>query len=87
MGGDNSALRQSRSFLLAVDDEQFLLCDEMRALRFAMEYAKAGRALRKACICSTVVVFGSARTLPPGEAERRLAAARTPEEKIVALQQ
>ena len=85
--GDNSAQRQSRSFLLAVDDEEFLLCDEMRALRFAMEYAKAERALRKACICSTVVVFGSARTLPPEEAERRLAAARTPEEKVAALRQ
>ncbi len=84
-GGGNSAQRQSRSFLLAVDDEEFLLCDEMRALRFAMEYAKAERALRKACICSTVVVFGSARTLPLEEAERRLATARTPEEKATAL--
>jgi uncharacterized protein (TIGR00730 family) len=87
VGSDNSAQRQSRSFLLAVDDDEFLLCDEMRALRFAMEYAKAERALRKACICSTVVVFGSARTLPPEEAERRLAMARTPDEKVAALQQ
>lgn len=86
-GDDNSAQRQSRSFLLAVDDEEFLLCDEMRALRFAMEYAKAERALRKACICSTVVVFGSARTLPLEEAERRLATACTPEEKATALRQ
>ncbi|MBL6650618.1 MAG: LOG family protein [Reyranella sp.] len=59
----------------------------MRALRFAMEYAKAERVLRKACICSTVVVFGSARTLPPEDAERQLISARTPEEKIAALQQ
>jgi uncharacterized protein (TIGR00730 family) len=84
--GSNNAQRNSRSYLLAVDDEEFLLCDEMRALRFAMEYAKAERALRKACICSTVVVFGSALTLPPEEAEQLLAAARTSEETATAMQ-
>ena len=55
---DNSAQRRSQSFLLPVDDKEFILSDEMRPLRFAMEYAKAKLALRKACICFPVVVFG-----------------------------
>ena len=61
----NHAQRQSPSFLLPVEDREFILSDEMRPLRFAMEYAKAELALRKACICSTVVVFGSARIPSP----------------------
>ncbi len=61
----NDTQRHSSSFLLPVEDKEFLLSDEMRPLRFAMEYAKAELALRKACICSTVVVFGSARILSP----------------------
>ncbi|MBL6614914.1 MAG: TIGR00730 family Rossman fold protein [Reyranella sp.] len=61
----NDTQRHSSSFLLAADDKEFILSDEMRPLRFAMEYAKAELALRKACICSTVVVFGSARIPSP----------------------
>lgn len=76
---DNSAQRASRSFLLPVDDKEFLLSDEMRPLRFALEYAKAEQALRKACIFSTVVVFGSARIPSPEQAETvRLGAAASP---------
>jgi uncharacterized protein (TIGR00730 family) len=66
---DNSAQRASPSYLLPVDDQAFLLSDEMRPLRFALEYAKAEQALRKACIVSTVVVFGSARIPSPEQAE------------------
>jgi hypothetical protein len=65
---DNSAQRAPQSYLLPVDDKAFLLSDEMRPLRFALEYAKAEQALRKACICSTVVVFGSARSPSPEQA-------------------
>ena len=66
----NDAQRQSPSFVLAAADEKFILSDEMRPLRFAMEYAKAELALRKACICSTVVVFGSARIPSPEQLAR-----------------
>jgi uncharacterized protein (TIGR00730 family) len=72
----NRAQRESRSFVLPVDDKEFLLSDEMRPLRFALEYAKAEQALRKACICSTVVVFGSAR-IPSPEQVEMLRAARS----------
>jgi uncharacterized protein (TIGR00730 family) len=67
---DNEAQRRSPSFLLPVDDKEFILSDEMRPLRFAMEYAKAELALRKACVCSTIVVFGSARTPSPEQLAR-----------------
>jgi uncharacterized protein (TIGR00730 family) len=66
---DNSAQRASQSYLLPVDDKAFLLSDEMRALRFALEYGKAEIALRRAHVWSTVVVFGSARIPSPEQAE------------------
>jgi uncharacterized protein (TIGR00730 family) len=69
VSNENSAQRLSRSYVLPVDDREFLLSDEMRSLRFALEYAKAEQALRKCCVCSTVVVFGSARIPSPEQAE------------------
>ncbi|MCA3345067.1 MAG: 3-isopropylmalate dehydrogenase, partial [Roseomonas sp.] len=58
---DNGAQKHSRSYLLAVEDQEFLLRDEMRPFRFGMEYAKAEYELRDWGVRSTVVVFGSAR--------------------------
>lgn len=65
---DNSAQMRSPSYRLPVEDVDFLLRDEMRAIRFGLEYAKAELALRDAGIRSTVVVFGSARIPSPEEA-------------------
>jgi uncharacterized protein (TIGR00730 family) len=59
----------SRSYLLPIEDTEFLLRDETRALRFALEYAKAELILRDWHIRSTIIVFGSAR-VPPPEAMR-----------------
>jgi len=58
---NNGAQKHSRSYLLAVEDQEFLLRDEMRPFRFGMEYAKAEYELRDWGVRSTVVVFGSAR--------------------------
>jgi uncharacterized protein (TIGR00730 family) len=77
MTRDNSAQRASTSYVLPVLDQEFLLSDEMRPVRFALEYAKAEQALRRACVCSTVVVFGSARAPSPEQAEMLRAAAPT----------
>jgi len=84
---NNDLQRHSPSFLLPVEDKEFILSDAMRPLRFAMEYAKAELALRKACICSTVVVFGSARIPSPERlAELRSGVLRNgEEEKLEAL--
>ena len=71
----NALQLASPSYRLAIEDKDFLLRDEMRALRFAMEYAKPELALREWGVRSTVVVFGSARIPPPEEAEARIAAA------------
>jgi uncharacterized protein (TIGR00730 family) len=51
----------SPSYRLPALDEEFLLSDAMRGVRFLLEYAKAEEALRTAGIRSTIVVFGSAR--------------------------
>ncbi len=71
----------SRSSLLAVEDTEFLLRDEMRAIRFALEYAKAELALRDWGIRSTIIVFGSARVPSPEKAAAAREAAHTDAEK------
>ena len=77
---DNERQRLSRSYLLPVEDSEFLLRDELRGIRFALEYSKAELLLREWGIRSTVIVFGSARTPSQEQAEAMLAAAKTPEE-------
>jgi len=79
-----TAKNGSRSSLLAVEDTEFLLRDEMRAIRFALEYGKAELALRDWGIRSTVIVFGGARIPSPEQAEAAMAAATTDAEKAVA---
>jgi uncharacterized protein (TIGR00730 family) len=73
---DNSAQIQSRSYLLPVQDQEFLLRDEMRSLRFALEFSKADLLLRDWGIRSTVIVFGGSRVPSPETAESALQAAR-----------
>jgi len=80
----NGAQKNSRSYLLAVEDQEFLLRDEMRPFRFGMEYAKAEYALRDWGVRSTVVVFGSARTPSAEEAAAQAKKARGPAEKRAA---
>lgn len=56
----------SPSYRLAALDQDFLLGDSMRGVRFLLEFAKAEDALRAWGIISTIVVFGSARVAPDG---------------------
>jgi len=58
---DNAAQMASPSFRLAALDQDFVLSDSMRGVRFLLEYAKAEEALRAWGVRSTIVVFGSAR--------------------------
>jgi uncharacterized protein (TIGR00730 family) len=51
----------SPSYRLAAMDQDFLLGDSMRGVRFLLEYAKAEESLRIWGVRSTIVVFGSAR--------------------------
>jgi uncharacterized protein (TIGR00730 family) len=74
----------SRSTLLAVEDTEFLLRDEMRAIRFALEYGKAELALRDWGIRSTILVFGGARVPSPEQAAAAAEVARTDVERELA---
>ena len=69
----------SSSYVLAVDDKDFLLKREQRGIRFALEYEKAEQALADAGIRSTVIAFGSARIPSPEQAEQMLKDAKGPE--------
>ncbi len=66
MSDVNAAQIASPSYRLAALDQDFLLGDSMRGVRFLLEYAKAEEALRAGDVRSTVVVFGSARAREDG---------------------
>jgi uncharacterized protein (TIGR00730 family) len=72
-----SAQEKSPSFLLPVEDTQFLLRDEMRSIRFALEHGKAELLLRDWGIRSTIIVFGGARIPSPEQAQAAAGAAVT----------
>ena len=57
----NRAQLESPTFKLAALDQDYLLGDSMRGLRFQLEYEKAEEALRRFGVVSTLVVFGSSR--------------------------
>jgi hypothetical protein len=57
----NREQTHSASYRLAALDQDFLLGDSMRGVRFLLEYAKAEEHLRAWGVRSTIVVFGSAR--------------------------
>jgi len=58
----------SPSYRLASLDQEFLLGESMRGVRFLLEFAKADEILRSAGVRSTLVVFGSARVREDGSA-------------------
>ena len=73
---DNSLQRGAPSYRLPVEDTDFLSNrEEMRGLRFALEYTKADLTLRDWGVRSTIIVFGSARIPSPELAAARIAAA------------
>jgi uncharacterized protein (TIGR00730 family) len=61
---ENAASLASPSYRLPALDQDFLLGDSTRGVRFLLEYAKAEEALRAWGVRSTIVVFGSARVGP-----------------------
>jgi uncharacterized protein (TIGR00730 family) len=69
-GGPESAYK------LAFTDTQFLLREELRPVRMQLELLKPEMVQKERGIESTIVIFGSARVLPPEESARQLAAAQ-----------
>ena len=68
--GPNSAYR------LAFTDAEFLLREELRPVRMQLELLKPEMVQDEQGVESTIVIFGSARVLPPDVASAALAAAR-----------
>lgn len=66
LGASNIEQVRSVAYKLAALDQDFLLSDSMRGLRFLLEYEKAEKYLRSWGVRSTLVVFGSARVLEDG---------------------
>lgn len=62
----------SPAYRLAFDDEEFLLREEMRPVRLLLELSKPELILSEHQVSNTVVIFGSARTLSPEQAETAL---------------
>ncbi len=60
----------SPSYKLAFQDNEFLLRDELRPMRFQLELLKPELILQEYEITSTVVVFGSSRIPDPQSAEQ-----------------
>lgn len=75
---ENEAQISSSAYRLAALDEEFILGDSMRGVRFMLEFAKADERLRAWGVRSTVVVFGSARVMPGGSADPLAASAPLP---------
>lgn len=58
------------AYRLPALDQDFLLGDSMRGVRFLLEYSKAEEALRAWQVRSTIVAFGSARVREDGPGEQ-----------------
>jgi uncharacterized protein (TIGR00730 family) len=71
-----AGLLQAPAYRLAFEDTELLNKDELRPIRLQLELAKPEMAQQAQQVNSTIVVFGSARTLPPNIAEQREAATR-----------
>ena len=73
------------AYRLAYTDNEFLLRDELRPVRMQLELLKPELVQREQGIQSTIVIFGSARVLPPDEATRLLELARAADADAPAL--
>lgn len=62
----NAAQLASPSYRLPALDQDFLLSNALRGVRFQLEFEKAEHALKAWGVRSTLVVFGSARLRPDG---------------------
>jgi hypothetical protein len=67
---------RASSYRLAYADTEFLLRDELRAVRLQLELMKPELIQQEQGVRSTVVIFGSTRIPDPEEAPRRLETAR-----------
>ncbi len=75
---------QSASYKLAFQDNEFLLREELRPVRFQLELLKPEMLLDEAGIASTLVVYGSARIPEPEKADALIAEAKDDRARVIA---
>jgi uncharacterized protein (TIGR00730 family) len=75
---------ESKSYKLAFQDNEFLLREELRPVRFQLELLKPEMLLDEAGIASMLVIYGSARIPEPEKADALLAAATDDRSRIIA---
>ena len=68
------------AYKLAFRDDDFLLRDELRPVRFQLELLKPEMLLDEARVGSTMVMYGSARIPSPEEAQAKIDAAKDADE-------
>lgn len=73
---EQKILLNAPAYKIAFKDPELLERDELRSVRLQLELLKPALAMEDENIESTIVVFGSARTLPPDVAEAQLIEAR-----------
>ena len=75
---------QSAAYRLAFQDTEFLLREDLRPVRFQLELLKPQLLMDEARIESTFVFYGSARIPEPHQAQARIDAATTPQQRKIA---
>ncbi|QGP79178.1 LOG family protein [Sphingobium sp. CAP-1] len=75
---------QSAAYKLAFQDNEFLLREDLRPVRFQLELLKPQLLMDEAKIESTFVFYGSARIPQPDQVQARIDAATTPQQKRIA---
>jgi len=75
---------ESAAYRLAFQDEEFLLREDLRPVRFQLELMKPELLLTEAHIGSTFVFYGSARIPEPAKADALIAAATTETQRRIA---
>src|SRR5687768_11575778 len=80
----SSPQTESAAYKLAFQDNDFLLREDLRAVRFQLELLKPELLMNEADIASTFVFYGSARVPEPSKAKALLDAAKTDWDRTVA---
>src|SRR5881398_2351188 len=75
---------ESSAYKLAFQDNEFLLREDLRPVRFQLELLEPELFLEEAGIASTFVFYGSARIPEPENADALIAAASTEKQRKVA---
>ncbi len=75
---------QSKSYKLAFQDNEFLLREELRPVRFQLELLKPEMLLDEAGVASMLVVYGSARIPAPEAVDVLFATAKDERERTIA---